>query len=202
MPLLSRSQRNQVYEAVQKADLEPGDFAPWSTKRSPGGDADKIVHLPTVAFCEVAYYQTEYFLSFWPAVDERRVRTAHSWESSVVQRTGGRGDGSDRRGPLQREASGSAHGRDSASGRGVAGAKTRPWGSAGYYLSSGDHELSPSCHRKRGPQLGQIHRTLSLGGTPLLTDSVSIVRWHLSQGRLSERSGRYRAICSESFSHG
>jgi len=83
--VLSRTQRNNIFEIIRGAGLDPADFE-WSTiPDSDIGPKDVITHPPTGGVCEFTHYRDDFWLDWWPSRGKgRMLQSASVWQDAIV----------------------------------------------------------------------------------------------------------------------
>src|SRR4051794_6111345 len=81
--ILSRTQRNHVFELIRQHGLDPADFD-WSKQHNGDQEVERLVHTPTNAVSDFSFYMGDLWVRWWPDPDSgHQYEKAHSWDGAV-----------------------------------------------------------------------------------------------------------------------
>jgi hypothetical protein len=83
MPVLSRVQENEIFEAIRTRGMDPADFD-WTIRRTSGDEYRRITYVPTQAHLEFSSYQGGGFWLSWAPIlpSGRRYGPADTWNNA------------------------------------------------------------------------------------------------------------------------
>jgi hypothetical protein len=83
-PVLSRSQRNDIFEMIRGHKLDPADFE-WSIRTEGWQVIEVVLHRPTSAYIEIsAANEGGFWLAWWPhSGQSRQCKDANHWQLAL-----------------------------------------------------------------------------------------------------------------------
>jgi hypothetical protein len=85
MPVLSRTQQNDVYEEAVKLGLDPLDFDLKTEDHGYGGPVETFTHRPTKSRIVLSVPKADFYLQWWPAFAPGEcIAAAYNWNTALV----------------------------------------------------------------------------------------------------------------------
>src|SRR4051812_46454495 len=84
-PLLSRTQRNEIFDWIRKARLDPADFEWTTVPGKASGPTETLRHHATDASISFSNWENGWWISWWPSQGQgRRYEGCRAWSSAAT----------------------------------------------------------------------------------------------------------------------